>query len=667
MHCLASSFWGGRSIRVTDADNHTRRARRQRQRRRRDELLRSSLREVYSPLFSPNSHCHFLLELLSLLVYHLRIHSLHPLRLPPRANITSFMLRRPAKKSSFLSLRREKRSQDSPSPSVSPNPSYPGRRRSGSYSASPSSFHPVDFDSITRSQISRPIQLSNSRPRSSSKSAGNPKDEPILKESPTRAGKERRDDRPPKSVAAEEFIDFPVAGDGVPWPESEDVPTPWSRPRSRTNPSGRQTEHVPFLNRPLKYPLRDSGSSSLSQFDPPPQTPVDDLSFRESVFSIPVMVAAPVAGVETMDALVDGMNGYSADDPYSELGFTSRFKVSKTGYHPLYHPPLPTPPPGVVLGGAIPRKASVRRQGSSSDEESGRFPSSRRPHRHKNHKPASSRTASNSTVTKTSVRQTQPSEETNSLGGSSPEEESVKLVPTPTHPKVVPPSISEIIRNHAPPSQRLRTKPSLSSANSCTHSTSSYTTAPSSFDLEPPDPLPTDEETDIATRSSVDTIAEEVRQTIRNQARSSIISPLPLRLPSSPHIPPSVPHENLRSIPSPKSDGRRNSSLYSYSTVSDQPPLPPLDLSSLTKAPINSPTQTIAQYLRSSRLTSLLKLTRYPHASRETPLTVSMSDLGSPSGVPIIVFLGLGCVRHLMGLYDEMAECLGVRLITIDR
>jgi hypothetical protein len=31
------------------------------------------------------------------------------------------------------------------------------------------------------------------------------------------------------------------------------------------------------------------------------------------------------------------------------------------------------------------------------------------------------------------------------------------------------------------------------------------------------------------------------------------------------------------------------------------------------------------------------------------------------------MFLGLGCVRHVMGLYDEMAEILGLRLITIDR
>ncbi|EAU92911.1 hypothetical protein CC1G_03698 [Coprinopsis cinerea okayama7 len=63
----------------------------------------------------------------------------------------------------------------------------------------------------------------------------------------------------------------------------------------------------------------------------------------------------------------------------------------------------------------------------------------------------------------------------------------------------------------------------------------------------------------------------------------------------------------------------------------------------------------------------MVKLTRQPHASQTDPLTVSFSDLGSPNGYPVVVFLGLGCVRHIMGLYDEMAECLGLRLITIDR
>ena len=75
----------------------------------------------------------------------------------------------------------------------------------------------------------------------------------------------------------------------------------------------------------------------------------------------------------------------------------------------------------------------------------------------------------------------------------------------------------------------------------------------------------------------------------------------------------------------------------------------------------------MAQYLRSARLTALLKLTRSPHASADNPLTVSLSDLGDRTGHPILVFLGLGCVRHVMGLYDEMADCMGLRLITIDR
>jgi len=77
--------------------------------------------------------------------------------------------------------------------------------------------------------------------------------------------------------------------------------------------------------------------------------------------------------------------------------------------------------------------------------------------------------------------------------------------------------------------------------------------------------------------------------------------------------------------------------------------------------------QAVAQYLRSTRLTTLLKLTRSPHASADNPLLVSLSDLGSANGFPVVVFLGLGCVRHIMGLYDEMAQCMGLRLITIDR
>ena len=183
---------------------------------------------------------------------------------------------------------------------------------------------------------------------------------------------------------------------------------------------------------------------------------------------------------------------------------------------------------------------------------------------------------------------------------------------------------------------------------------------------EAPEPAAIDEESDQISRSSVDTIAEEIQRTIRNQTMSPVTTGGPPQ--SVPFPSTSRPQSVVTNISrSPMSDGRRNSSLYDYSVISDRPPLPPMDLSSLTKAPINSPSQTIAQYLRSSRLTTIMKLTRAPHASRDNPLTVSFSDLGNPTGFPLVVFLGLGCVRHIMGLYDEMAECLGIRLITIDR
>lgn len=71
----------------------------------------------------------------------------------------------------------------------------------------------------------------------------------------------------------------------------------------------------------------------------------------------------------------------------------------------------------------------------------------------------------------------------------------------------------------------------------------------------------------------------------------------------------------------------------------------------------------LATLLKSPRLTRLMVLTRTPNQG----LTVSLADVGSPHGHPVIVFLGLGCVRYLIALYDEMAEVLGLRLICIDR
>ena len=72
----------------------------------------------------------------------------------------------------------------------------------------------------------------------------------------------------------------------------------------------------------------------------------------------------------------------------------------------------------------------------------------------------------------------------------------------------------------------------------------------------------------------------------------------------------------------------------------------------------------LAVYLRSTRLNRFLYLSRpFP----ERPLHVSLADIGSPSGTPVLVFLGIGCVRHLIAIFDDLAKALHLRLICIDR
>lgn len=572
--------------------------------------------------------------------------------------------RKPTKKSSFLSLKKEKKVLELSSASVSPKHSP-----NGIYSTSPSSFQRFDFDDLPEPQTAstyKPTFRERSPPPRSSSLHYNT--------TPKKGTRERRDYVEESSPQPdEECFEFPSVEEDASF--TEDVKTPWPRTRSQTGPSIRlDSDHVPFLHRSLKYPFRDSGASSLSQFDPLPQTPIDDLSFRGSVFHIPVMVAAPISGVETMDALVDGMNGIGADDHFmGSGGISARTKISKTGHHPLYHPPLPTPPPGVILGKA-PRKTANLHESSSDDDSI--HPRSQRSRRPKNHRPGSSRHASNITVTKSSLRPVSSREDISlySNNSSSISDESLRPtpppqpLPTPSPSRSVAPSISEIIRTHAPATQHAFSKTSLSRSSSRAHSNGHNSQPPEKPIHLSPDPLSsTDDDADLISRSSVDTIAEEVRQTIRNQARVSVMYSSAEPSPSYLQRKPST--GLYDDVGSPMLDNRRESSIYSYSTstVSDQPPLPPLDLATLTKAKATSPSQAIAQYLRSSRLTNVLKLTRGPHASPQAPLNVSFSDLGTPTGSPLVVFLGLGCVRQIMGLYDEMAECLGLRLITIDR
>jgi hypothetical protein len=201
----------------------------------------------------------------------------------------------------------------------------------------------------------------------------------------------------------------------------------------------------------------------------------------------------------------------------------------------------------------------------------------------------------------------------------------------------------------------VRSRPSITTRYTHSHGHSTV------HEESEPEPVPLEEEADMISRSSIDSIADEVRRTLRNQ---NVFQPAPA--PPSSFLRRHSTFSDNASISSPRSDGCAGSSLYAPSIRSNYQPTSPIDpdFLSLTRP---SPSQAVAQYLRSARLTTLLKCTRSPHASQDNPLTVSLSDLGSPTGYPVLVFLGLGCVRHVMGLYDDMAQCLGLRLITIDR
>jgi hypothetical protein len=173
----------------------------------------------------------------------------------------------------------------------------------------------------------------------------------------------------------------------------------------------------------------------------------------------------------------------------------------------------------------------------------------------------------------------------------------------PTPAKTIIPSIHDIIRAHAK-------------------------------DLTPTKAIDTRDSVDLISRSSIDTIAEEVQHTLRQ--------PIP---DSSPFKSQKI-TQNINITTAFKQDQSTN---IKVTTDIDSPSI--------------SQSETIATYIRSARLTTLVKIPR----PLRTPFQVSLSDLGDPNGRPVVVFLGLGAVRYIMGLYDEMAEVLGLRIITIDR
>jgi hypothetical protein len=77
----------------------------------------------------------------------------------------------------------------------------------------------------------------------------------------------------------------------------------------------------------------------------------------------------------------------------------------------------------------------------------------------------------------------------------------------------------------------------------------------------------------------------------------------------------------------------------------------------------DDPQVSIARYLRSRRLNRYITLERPGQAGQ----VLSYAEVGDPVGYPVVVFLGLGCVRYLIALYNEIARTEGIRLICIDR
>lgn len=68
----------------------------------------------------------------------------------------------------------------------------------------------------------------------------------------------------------------------------------------------------------------------------------------------------------------------------------------------------------------------------------------------------------------------------------------------------------------------------------------------------------------------------------------------------------------------------------------------------------------VEAYLASPRLTQRI---RHPESGR----VIAFSEVGDPSGFPVVCCVGMGMTRYVMAFYDELALTLRLRLITIDR
>ncbi|KAF7972665.1 hypothetical protein HWV62_17204, partial [Athelia sp. TMB] len=279
--------------------------------------------------------------------------------------------------------------------------------------------------------------------------------------------------------------------------DSAPPPTPVDPPaHNRSHSPPTHSHSRPHSTHASPHPLNSQSSLGLA----PP---------RATIERCPVVV-----GVAAMDAMVDGMNGLDAQSYFDhgagaakDRAFAqARFGFGRIpGYDPLYTPPLPTPPPGVVLGRAeseedeAPRRRTPRRKKTPRASSARRERPSPAPlHIMQRASSEASPRNSTSTMNTYATAYTHPRASSSSYGGSTPEPS-----PLPSPRRSLAPSISDIIRAHAPPAAQVRSR--LVPGRAGGHGQLARTEEAESE----PEPLTADEEAALVGRSSIDSIARE--------------------------------------------------------------------------------------------------------------------------------------------------------------
>ncbi|GEM09347.1 alpha/beta fold family hydrolase [Rhodotorula toruloides] len=188
----------------------------------------------------------------------------------------------------------------------------------------------------------------------------------------------------------------------------------------------------------------------------------------------------------------------------------------------------------------------------------------------------------------------------------------------------------------------------------------------------PPSPIPLSRRNDmdgaastrgLEKKDSVDSLMAEIEAAGLAHARLVQAEAEDSRTPQPPHLANGFHEPADAGVNSFSTDGRSPTPASTASTA-DSPygprvmsPFPRKESEALATE------RELARLLKSSRLTRIFTLREPPNAG----LSISVSDVGDPSGHPVLVFLGLGSVRYLVALYDEIAEALGLRLLCFDR